>query len=219
MLEIDLTHRQGDFTLTARFTTEPGVTILLGPSGAGKTTLLDLVAGLRRPESGHIKVEDTVLTDAGAGIFQAPHQRRIGYVFQEARLFPHLTVRQNLLYGRLFTWVAPPAGLEAIADLLDIAPLLARRPRDLSGGERQRVAIGRALLSAPRLLLLDEPLSALDAARKAELLPYLVRLRDQMRMPMLYVTHQPAEVASLATGWIGVQDGQAGPIPAPPQAQ
>lgn len=219
MLEIDLTHRQGDFTLTARFTTGPGVTILLGPSGAGKTTLLNLVAGLKRPESGHIRVDGTVLTDAGAGIFQAPHQRRIGYVFQEARLFPHLSVRQNLLYGRLFTRAAPPAGLDTIADLLDIAPLLARRPRDLSGGERQRVAIGRALLSAPRLLLLDEPLSALDAARKAELLPYLVRLRDQMHLPMLYVTHQPAEVATLATGWIGVQDGQAGPIPPPAQAQ
>lgn len=215
MLEIDLIHRQGDFTLTARFAAGPGVTILLGPSGAGKTTLLDLVAGLKRPESGHIRVDGTVLTDAKAGIFQAPHQRRIGYVFQEARLFPHLSVRQNLLYGRLFTRAAPPAGLEHIADLLDIAPLLARRPRDLSGGERQRVAIGRALLAAPRLLLLDEPLSALDAARKAELLPYLVRLRDQMRLPMLYVTHQPMEVATLATGWIGVQDGRAGPIPPP----
>ncbi|SNS29821.1 MULTISPECIES: molybdenum ABC transporter ATP-binding protein [unclassified Azospirillum] len=211
MLDLDLTYRRGDFTLTARFAAGPGLTAITGPSGAGKTTLLNLIAGLLRPATGHIRLDGVALTDL------PPHRRRIGYVFQEARLFPHLSVRQNLRYGRLFARHPAPATLADITDLLDIGPLLDRRPRDLSGGEKQRVAIGRALLAAPRLILLDEPLAALDAARKAELLPYLARLHDQMRLPMLYVTHHPAELRGLAGGWLRVAGGMAAPAPAPDQ--
>lgn len=208
MLEITLTHRLGPFTLTADIRIGAGVTAITGPSGAGKTTLLSLIAGLQRPTQGLIVLDGTVLVDTVAGVWLPPHRRQVGQVFQDARLFPHLSVRHNLLYGRLFgrrggDGPAP----DSIIDLLDIAPLLSRRPRDLSGGERQRVAIGRALLSNPRLLLLDEPLSALDPARKAELLPYLRRLRDGMGLPMLYVTHQADEVADLATAWARVEGG------------
>jgi len=211
MLDLDLTYRRGDFTLAARFSTKLGLTAITGPSGAGKTTLLNLIAGLLRPTTGHIRLDGTALKD------MPPHRRRIGYVFQEARLFPHLSVRQNLRYGRLFAPAPAPATLAEITDLLDIGPLLDRRPRDLSGGERQRVAIGRALLAAPRLILLDEPLAALDAARKAELLPYLARLHDQMRLPMLYVTHHPTELRGLAESWLRVEGGVAAPAPAPDQ--
>jgi molybdate transport system ATP-binding protein len=211
MLDLDLTYRRGDFTLAARFATGPGLTAITGPSGAGKTTLLNLIAGLLRPDSGDIHLDGVAVTRLPA------HRRRIGYVFQEARLFPHLNVRQNLRYGRLFARAPAPATLAEITDLLDIGPLLDRRARDLSGGEKQRVAIGRALLAAPRLLLLDEPLAALDAARKAELLPYLARLRDQMRLPMLYVTHHPAELRGLAESWLRVEAGIATPAPTPDQ--
>ncbi|MFV3074009.1 ATP-binding cassette domain-containing protein [Niveispirillum fermenti] len=209
MLEIALTHQIGEFRLSAELAIGPGVTVITGPSGAGKTTLLALVAGLARPTRGRIVLDGTVLVDTTTRRWLPPHRRRIGQVFQDARLFPHLSVRQNLLYGRLFAGAdtgGPAPG--AIIDLLDIAPLLSRRPRDLSGGERQRVAIGRALLSAPRLLLLDEPLSALDPARRAEMLPYLIRLRDGAGLPMLYVTHQADELAELATTWLHVEKGR-----------
>lgn len=212
MLEVDIRHQQGDFTLQARFQAGGGVTALIGPSGAGKTTILHLVAGLKHPDSGHIRLDGRPLVDAAAGISVPAHRRGIGYVFQEPRLFPHLTVRQNLRYGRLFTRRPPPADLAEVVALLDIAPLLDRRPHHLSGGEKQRVAIGRALLAAPSLLLLDEPFSALDAGRKAELLPYLSRLRDRLQLPMLYVTHQPDELAGLDPAWIRVADGRAGPV-------
>ncbi|MFV3129862.1 ATP-binding cassette domain-containing protein [Niveispirillum sp. KHB5.9] len=209
MLELSLSHRIGDFTLTADLAIGPGVTAVTGPSGAGKTTLLSLIAGLSRPTAGRIALDGQVLVDTATRQWLAPHRRHVGQVFQDARLFPHLSVRHNLLYGRFFGGRGRlgPA-LETVIDLLDIAPLLHRRPRDLSGGERQRVAIGRALLSNPSLLLLDEPLSALDPARKAELLPYLRRLRDGTGLPMLYVTHQRDEVAELATGWVRVEGGQ-----------
>lgn len=208
MLDLAVTHRVGTFTLTAHLSIGPRVTAITGPSGAGKTTLLSLIAGLTRPSQGRIALQGQVLVDTACGIWLPPHRRHIGQVFQEARLFPHLTVRQNLLYGRLFGGrgrVGPT--FDTIIDLLDIAPLLQRRPRDLSGGERQRVAIGRALLSNPALLLLDEPLSALDPARKAELLPYLRRLQTGTGLPMLYVTHQQDEVAELASHWVNVVAG------------
>ncbi|OYQ34948.1 hypothetical protein CHU95_10250 [Niveispirillum lacus] len=208
MLDLSLAHRLGDFTLTAELRIGAGVTAITGPSGAGKTMLLSLIAGLTRPARGQISLNGISLVNTETKQFVPPHRRHIGQVFQEARLFPHLNVRHNLLYGRLFAGrnrIGP--ALETIVDLLDIAPLLHRRPRDLSGGERQRVAIGRALLSNPTLLLLDEPVSALDPVRKAELLPYLRRLRDSTGLPMLYVTHQREEVAELATAWVRVENG------------
>ncbi|MBP7339797.1 ATP-binding cassette domain-containing protein [Niveispirillum sp.] len=208
MLDLSLTHRVGQFTLSAFLSIGPGVTTITGPSGAGKSTLLSLIAGLSRPTQGRILLNGQILVDTETKQFLAPHRRHVGHVFQEARLFPHLNVRHNLLYGRLFGGRGRPGpALDMIVDLLDIAPLLHRRPRDLSGGERQRVAIGRALLSNPSLLLLDEPLSALDSGRRAELLPYLRRLRDGTGLPMLYVTHQRQEVADLATGWVRVEEG------------
>lgn len=217
MLRVAVSKRLGAFSLEAAFAVPAGgVTALFGKSGSGKTTLVNVVAGLDRPDAGRVSIGDTVLTDIAAGIHVPPHRRRIGYVFQEARLFPHLSVRANLGFGRLFA----PRGaavepLDRIADLLDIGPLLDRRPGTLSGGERQRVAIGRALLSGPRLLLLDEPLAALDMARKAEILPYLERLRDQLRLPMVYVSHHLDEVVRLATSLVLLSGGRvaaAGPL-------
>jgi len=213
-LELSLGHRFAAFDLQAEFTAPQGVTALFGRSGSGKTTVVNAVAGLFRPESGRITLGGEVLFDSARGVWLPPHRRRLGYVFQDARLFPHLTVRQNLLYGARFHRAAAPP-LDRIVALLDIAPLMARRPGDLSGGERQRVAIGRALLTAPRMLLMDEPLAALDAARKAEILPYLERLRDEAGLPILYVSHSMAEVARLATTVVLLDKGRvqrAGPV-------
>ncbi|MBB3997974.1 molybdenum ABC transporter ATP-binding protein [Aureimonas pseudogalii] len=198
-LEIDLSHRLGVFQLDARFTAKGGLTALFGPSGSGKSSLVNLVAGLVRPDRGRIAVGDRVLVDTEANIFVPPHRRRVGYVFQDARLFPHLSVRRNLLYGRWFTPAAERRGaIDDLIDLLGIGPLMERRPAGLSGGERQRVAIGRALLASPRLLLMDEPLAALDDARKEEVLPYIQRLREGMDVPILYVSHSVPEVLRLA---------------------
>jgi molybdate transport system ATP-binding protein len=167
-----------------------GLTAIVGPSGAGKTTLLHLVAGLLRPDAGTIVLGGDVLVDTAGGVFVPADRRRIGYVTQESRLFPHLTVRQNLAYGRWFTPAARRRlTLDAVVDMLDLAALLARRPSRLSGGERQRVALGRALMTSPRLLLLDEPLAAVDVARRQDILPYLDRLRRELALPTLYVTH------------------------------
>ena len=208
-LALQVRHRFAGFELDVDVEAPPGVTVLFGPSGSGKTTLVNAVAGLLRPAAGRIAVDDWVLMDTAARRFQPPHRRRIGYVFQEGRLFPHLTVRQNLLYGR---WFAPrdarPDSLGHIVEMLGIGHLLARRPGVLSGGEKQRVAIGRALLSAPRLILADEPLAALDEARKAEILPYFERLRDEVSVPILYVSHSSAEVARLATTVIALRGGR-----------
>ncbi|WP_343079887.1 molybdenum ABC transporter ATP-binding protein [Ostreiculturibacter nitratireducens] len=207
---VSLRHRFRGFMLDAAFEAPPGVTALFGRSGSGKTTVVNAVAGLLRPDEGRITLDGTALQDSANGIWLPPHKRRIGYVFQEPRLFPHLTVRQNLLYGAR---LAPGAGghggdFDRIVGLLGIEALLPRRPGALSGGEASRVAIGRALLSRPRLLLMDEPLSALDAARKAEILPFLERLRDEAGVPILYVSHALSEVARLATTIVVLEAGR-----------
>jgi molybdate transport system ATP-binding protein len=208
-LHLSLRHAFPGFDLDVSFEAPPGVTVLFGPSGSGKTTVINAVAGLLRPDRGRIVVGDWVLLDTGAGRLLAPHRRRVGYIFQEGRLFPHLTVRQNLAYGR---WFAPrgarSASLDRVIDMLGIGHLLNRRPGALSGGEKQRVAIGRALLSAPKLILADEPLAALDEARKAEILPYFERLRDEVATPILYVSHASAEVARLATTVVALRQGR-----------
>lgn len=216
-LSVAIRHDFPGFALDAAFEAPPGVTALFGHSGAGKTTVVQAVAGLLKPDRARITADGTVLTDTDARIFLPPHLRRIGYVFQDARLFPHLTVKQNLLYGRWFAPRRDGAPLDRTVEMLDIGPLLDRHPGGLSGGERQRVALGRAILSSPRLLLMDEPLAALDEARKSEILPYLERLRDEVGLPILYVSHSVAEVARLATTVILMDRGRvtaAGPVAA-----
>lgn len=208
-LEVDAAHRLGNFTLAAKFTAESGLTALFGRSGSGKTSLINVIAGLLQPERGRVAVEGQVLLDTATGVSVPPHRRRIGYVFQEARLFPHLTVRQNLLYGRWFTpQAARREKFDHVVDLLGLAHLVERRPAGLSGGEKQRVALGRALLTSPRLLLMDEPLASLDSARKDEILPYIERLRDEVRIPIIYVSHAVPEVARLATTVVLLSDGK-----------
>ncbi|HEX3972012.1 MAG TPA: molybdenum ABC transporter ATP-binding protein [Stellaceae bacterium] len=172
------------------------MTALFGRSGAGKTTLVNLLAGLERPDRGRIAVDGTVLFSAADGVDIPPERRRLGYVFQEGRLFPHYSVRGNLLYGAKKDGTGP--SFDAVIDLLGIKELLARRPADLSGGEKQRVAIGRALLASPRLLLMDEPLASLDAARKNEIMPFIERLRDELKLPIFYVSHEMEEIIRLA---------------------
>ena len=208
-LDVDIAMRLGAFALQARFATDPGVTALFGRSGSGKTSIVNAIAGLIRPQRGRIAVDGAVLFDSERGIDLPVHRRRVGYVFQEARLFPHLTVRQNLLYGRWFTPRAERvAGLDEVVGLLALASLLDRRPSRLSGGERQRVAIGRALLASPRILLMDEPLASLDAARKAEILPFVERLGHELRLPIVYVSHALEEVARLASTVVLVAEGR-----------
>jgi len=208
-LAIDIQHRLGDFLLDARFETGSGLIALFGRSGSGKTSIVNVIAGLIRPEQGRVTIDGVALVDTARGVFVPRHRRRLGYVFQEGRLFPHLTVQQNLLYGR---WFAPPGerrdDLDRVVDLLGIGALLERRPGRLSGGEKQRVAIGRALLANPRLLLMDEPLASLDEARKAEILPYIERLRDQSRVPIVYVSHSIAEVVRLASTVVLLSEGK-----------
>jgi len=194
--DLDLTKRLGEAEITCRIEAGEGLTVLFGPSGAGKTSVLNMVAGLVEPDTGHIRVAGETLFDVGAGIDVPVAERRAGYVFQEPRLFPHLRVRANLFYGR-----RGDIGLdvdETIA-LLGIAHLLERWPRTLSGGEARRVAIGRALLSDPRFLLLDEPLSSLDRARREEIMTLIERLRDTVKLPILMVTHDREEAARLGT--------------------
>ena len=208
MIEARLALERRDFALDLAFEAGMGITALFGPSGSGKSTVLHLIAGLVRPDRGRIVVDSEVFTDTERGILLAAHQRRVGYVFQDALLFPHLSVRGNLGYGR---WFARRHGRLAFADvveLLGIHHLLDRPPWTLSGGERQRVAIGRALLSGPRLLLMDEPLAALDIARKAEILPYIERLRDELAIPTVYVSHDIDEVARLADRVIVLAGGR-----------
>ena len=209
MLTVEVEKKLGDFAVTGKFASETGATVLFGPSGAGKTTVVNMIAGLLRPDRGRIALDDEVMFDNAAGIDVPAWRRRIGYVFQEGRLFPHLSVKHNLDYGR---WMgghaADPAAFSHAVELLDIGHLLDRRPGKLSGGERQRVAVGRALLMRPRLLLLDEPLASLDEARKADILPYLERLRDEAKVPMIYVSHDAAEVRRIASRVVRLDAGR-----------
>ena len=212
MLQIDVRRQRGNFLCDVAFSSAtPGVTALFGRSGCGKTTVLHMIAGLLRPDRGAIRVDGIALFDAAQGIDMPAEERGIGYVFQDSRLFPHLSVRGNLRYGeRRARRRTHQLRFDDVVDLLGIAPLLARRPAGLSGGERQRVAIGRALLAQPRLLLLDEPLTALDGARRAELLPYLEGLRDRLSLPMVFVSHQFEEVLRLADQVVVMQNGRVG---------
>src|SRR5581483_2546661 len=208
MLRVSAIKKRDGFVLRADFAAPtPAVVALFGRSGCGKTTLVNLIAGLLAPDEGRIELDGTVLTDTGENVFIAPERRRIGYVFQDARLFPHFSVRGNLCYGLKRSWSrrsagaapAPSIGFDEIVSLLGLSALLDRRPHQLSGGERQRVGLGRALLSQPTLLLLDEPLASLYAARREEVLPYLETLREKLALPMVYVSHQFEEVLRLAT--------------------
>lgn len=207
MLTVDVEKRLGTLALAVHFAARAQGTALFGPSGAGKTSVVNMIAGLIKPDRGRIALDDEVLFDSAARIDVPAHRRNIGYVFQEGRLFPHLSVAQNLHYGRWMRGLPKDTGEEdRILTMLDLPTLLARRPGKLSGGERQRVAIGRALLARPRLLLLDEPLASLDAARKGEILPYLEKLRDQ-GVPLIYVSHQPDEVRRIATSIVRMEHG------------
>ncbi|MFC0103098.1 molybdenum ABC transporter ATP-binding protein [Sphingopyxis terrae] len=197
-IDIDVERRFGASVIGAQFTAEAGLTALFGPSGVGKTSLLNMVAGLLRPDRGHIRIGGRTLFDDATDL--PPEARRVGYVFQDGRLFPHRRVKANLLYG----WrLADPANrwmtLDEAADFLGIGHLLGRWPQSLSGGEAQRVAIGRALLAAPQILLMDEPLSSLDAARRGDIMTVIERIRDELKVPILYVSHDRAEVDRLAT--------------------
>jgi molybdate transport system ATP-binding protein len=209
MLAVDVEKRLGEVLIAAKFQATGGATALFGPSGAGKTSIVNMIAGLVRPDRGRIALDDTVLFDSAARVDVPAHQRRIGYVFQEGRLFPHMTVAQNLDYGRWMSGLpADAVERERIIELLDVGGLLSRRPGKLSGGERQRVAFGRALLMQPRLLLLDEPLASLDRARKLEILPCLARLRDEAHVPMIYVSHHAGEIQRLCSQVVQIEDGR-----------
>jgi|SRR3569623_19204 len=221
MLSVNVTKQLGEFRLEAAFESDSRVTGLFGASGAGKSSIINMIAGLSKPNRGTIVIGGEAMDDTARKLHVPPYRRRIGYVFQDARLFPHRSVAQNLDYGRRMNKLAPDAAhLQRILDLLDIGHLQARRPGQLSGGERQRVALGRALLSKPRLLLLDEPLGSLDQDRKAEILPYLERLRDEENIPMVYVSHDPDETRRLAGHVVMLKHGrivaQGGPEILPP---
>lgn len=208
-MKLALTHAFAGFTLDLAFEAGPGVTALFGRSGAGKSTVIKAAAGLMRPDAGHLDIAGETLMDTAAGIFVPPHKRRFGTVFQDARLFPHLTVAQNLDFGTRYAPRRATVDRAEVIALLGLAPLLERAPGGLSGGERQRVALGRALLSGPRMLLMDEPLASLDAPRKEEILPYLERLRDgPLKLPILYVSHSVDEIARLADRVVLISGGR-----------
>ena len=209
MLMVQLEKRLGEFSLNVSFASEVRATALFGPSGAGKTSVINMIAGLLRPDRGRVELDGEVVFDSAARIDVPAWRRRVGYVFQEGRLFPHITVRHNLEYGR---WIgghkSDPVAFKHVVELLDIGHLLDRRPGRLSGGERQRIAVGRALLMRPRLLLLDEPLASLDSARKRDILPYLERLRDEAEVPMIYVSHNATEVKRIASLVVWLDGGR-----------
>ena len=205
LIELDITLTQGTFTLEAAVSLDAPATALFGPSGAGKTTVLDVIAGLRTPQRGEIAVDGRVLYSSRQGVNVPPHHRRVGYVSQDVALFPHMNVRRNLLYGR-HPGLSP--AFDRVLGMLEIEGLVDRRVTDLSGGERQRVALGRALMSGPSLLLLDEPLAAVDVPLRRRILPYLRRVRDELHIPIVYVSHDPGEVAELATAVVRVEAGR-----------
>jgi molybdate transport system ATP-binding protein len=209
MIHFAATRRYSGFTLDAAFDAGSGITALFGPSGSGKSTIIRLMAGLEKPDDGQILLDDAVLADQRKGIFLPPHKRRIGLVFQDGQLFPHLSVRANLLYGRFFTKPAHRRfALDAVVDVMAIGHLLKRRPGHLSGGERQRVAMGRAILMSPRLLLMDEPLASLDQARKEDIIPFIAKLNAEFSIPVLYVSHAKDEVSRLASQVITLSSGR-----------
>jgi molybdate transport system ATP-binding protein len=209
MLEITIGHRVRSFHLDVSIRSDARVLGLFGPSGAGKSTVLNAIAGVLRPEGGRIVIGDVTFFDSALQVWTPPHLRRIGYVFQDGRLFPHLSVEQNLRFGSWFARAAlPTVDFDRVVALLGLEELLARKPGKLSGGEAQRVAIGRALLASPRLLLMDEPLSALDAARRQEILPYIERLRDEFAIPIIYVSHTLAEIERLADKIVELSGGR-----------
>ena len=199
-LDVDIREPLDTFTLKVKFSASAGLIALLGPSGSGKTTTLNVLAGIRRPEYARVLFDNDVIVDTERGIWKAVHTRRVGYVFQDSRLFPHMTVRHNLRFGRWFNRKHKSDAISEahLVELLGLGPLLGRTPPTLSGGERRRVALGRALLANPRLLLLDEPMGSLDHARRQEILPYLDRLLTEVKLPMIYVTHDVGEVQGRA---------------------
>ena len=205
MIDIDIELAQGSFVLSAKIQLEARAAALFGPSGAGKTTILDAIAGLRTPRRGSIVVSGRVLFSSDAGVNLPAHQRHVGYVPQDVALFPHMLVRGNLLYGR-HPGVSPD--LDRVVGMLEIQGLLDRRVTDLSGGERQRVALGRALMSGPSVLLLDEPLAAVDVPLRRRILPYLQRVRDELTVPIIYVSHDREEVDELADVVVNVEGGR-----------
>ena len=205
MIALDIQLTQGSFTLEAAVRLEARAAALFGPSGAGKTTILDAIAGLRTPRRGSIVIDDRVLFSTEAGINLPAHRRHVGYVPQDVSLFPHMNVRRNLLYGR-HPGLSPD--LDRVVGMLEIAPLLERRVTDLSGGERQRVALGRALMSGPSLLLLDEPLAAVDVPLRRRILPYLLRVRDELQIPIVYVSHDREEAEELAGVVVTLDQGR-----------
>jgi molybdate transport system ATP-binding protein len=209
MIRVDAALKLGAFDLDIKFENDEGVTALFGRSGSGKSTTINLIAGLARPDRGRIVLDGRTLVDTETGIFVPKHRRRVGLVFQDTQLFPHLSVRQNLLFGR---WFAPKAerniAFEPVVETLGIGHLLARKPALLSGGEKQRVALGRALIASPKILLMDEPLASLDQERKLEILPLIERLRDEFRIPIVYVSHAVEEVARLASRVVVLDGGR-----------
>ena len=211
MLNVDVTFTRGAFELVARAQVDRGVTGICGPSGCGKSTLLALLAGLLKPRTGSLRFNADLLADVKSGVFVPAWRRHFGMVFQDGQLFPHLSVRSNLLYGfRHLEASARHFDLDAVVKLLEIGHLLERRPAHLSGGERQRVALGRALLYSPRLLLLDEPLASLDDRLKEQILPFLKRVKEETRIPMLYVSHSRPEVDYLADRVLSMDYGRLG---------
>ncbi|MBX9634511.1 MAG: molybdenum ABC transporter ATP-binding protein, partial [Magnetospirillum sp.] len=213
MLDLSIRRQQGDFLVHVDLTAGAGVTALFGRSGSGKSSVINMVAGLYRPDAGRIKVDGKLLFDSDQGIDLAPERRRLGYVFQEARLFPHLSVSGNLTFGMNRVPAAERRiGFDDVVEVLGIGHLLDRRPAKLSGGEKQRVAIGRALLASPRILLMDEPLAALDSQRKAELLPFIGKLARQFTIPILYVSHSMDEVLRLSDTLVLMDAGRAAAV-------